>query len=87
MSENHFNYRLALGLLAALLVAGAAVHVVHGYQVRRQARALLERADRAEAVGQNEQAAALLQRYLELAPDDTAAPATSSAASRPSARR
>jgi tetratricopeptide (TPR) repeat protein len=73
MSENHFNFRLALGLLAVLLVAGAAVHAVHGYQVRRHARALLERADRAEEAGQNEQAAALLQRYLELAPDDTPA--------------
>src|SRR5262249_43623169 len=47
------------------------VHLVHRHQAKRNAGAILQQADRAEAEGNLEETADLLSRYLTLAPRDT----------------
>jgi len=42
------NYKFLLGLLAGTAVFGTGVHFLHAYQVRRNAGALLTRAEQAE---------------------------------------
>jgi len=47
-----------------------AVHFLHGFQVRRNARSLLSQANRTEQAGDFHKTADYLKRYLELAPQD-----------------
>ena len=61
---------MVLGSCAAL---GVFIHLVHGFQVKRNARALLEQATVAEQEGRPEQAAEHLALYLGMAPHDTEA--------------
>jgi tetratricopeptide (TPR) repeat protein len=65
------NVKLFGCLLASVLVLGIAVHFIHAFQVRRNAGALLERADKAEKDGHLPEAAQYLRRYRVLVPDDT----------------
>jgi tetratricopeptide (TPR) repeat protein len=66
--------RLNLVFLAALLVggtlAGVGIHLVHGFQVRRNAWALLDRARRAESAQDLTKAEQSLRRYLNLRAED-----------------
>lgn len=59
---------LILGVSLAVLVVG--VHFAHGFQVRRNAHGLVEKATQVEEAGQPQEAAQHLQRYLGLRPDD-----------------
>jgi tetratricopeptide (TPR) repeat protein len=65
------NYKAVLILLACGVALGAGVHVVHGFQVRRNAGALLEQAKVAEQEGRPAEAADALEQYVSLTPDDT----------------
>ncbi len=57
-------------LLASCVLLGGGIHLLHGYQVRRNAAAFLERADAAEKEGDLRKAADYLRRYIALHPDD-----------------
>jgi tetratricopeptide (TPR) repeat protein len=59
---------LVIAAVAASLAVGA--HLVHGFQVKRNAHGLFERALQAEREGEPAQAVEHLERYLGLAPDD-----------------
>jgi tetratricopeptide (TPR) repeat protein len=66
------NRRAVRVLLACGAVLAVAVHLVHGFQVKRNARGLfLGQADRAEREGRLAQAADYLARYLSLEPGAT----------------
>src|SRR5256885_1979308 len=53
-------------LAGGLAVLAVAVHFAHGYQVRRNARSLLEQAEHVESAGDLAQAAVYLEQYLGL---------------------
>jgi tetratricopeptide (TPR) repeat protein len=59
---------LILSLSAAAL--GVGVYFVHGFQVRRNAKGVLEQALQAERDGQTKEALDYYEQYLGLAPDD-----------------
>ncbi len=69
--------RLNLVLLAILLVSmgllGGAIHLVHGFQMRRNAARLLDRAHRAESANALDKVDEVLGRYLSLRAGDAAA--------------
>src|SRR5207248_1131144 len=65
------NYVAVLILLAVAGTLGGGGHLLHAYQMKRNARELLAQADQAEAEGQPAQAADYLTQYLGLAPADT----------------
>jgi cellulose synthase operon protein C len=67
-----FNTRLALLTLLAVAVLGPAIFGWHYFQLRRTARAYLERADQLEAEGKLVPAANYLHRYLSVYPDEDA---------------
>jgi predicted Zn-dependent protease len=67
---NQLNVRLLLRTAVVVLLLGAALFVVHGWQVGRLARAELARADRAERAGQLDQATTALGRSLAFVPDE-----------------
>jgi tetratricopeptide (TPR) repeat protein len=67
------NVVFLASLLAVAAAVGAGMHFVHGYQVRRNAGALLDRAHRAEEDGNLEGAEEAVRRYLNLRPTDEAA--------------
>ena len=64
------NGKVLVCLLGAAAAFGAGVHFLHGFQVKRNAGALLEQADRAEREGRPQETADYLQRYLGYAPQD-----------------
>jgi predicted Zn-dependent protease len=68
MNEAKLNTRLLLR--AGVAVAGLAVatHLVHGWQVRRHARAQLDRAEEARSEARHADEVAALGRYLAFAP-------------------
>ena len=70
-----FNRSFFLGLIACVVLLGAAVHGLHAFQVSRQSRFLLEQAQRAEKDQQYETAIKRFQQYVKLAPEDVAAQA------------
>ena len=69
--------RLDLVFLAVLMIGAAAlgggVHLVHGFQIRRNASALLDRARRAESAADLAKAEESLRSYLKLRPQDGSA--------------
>jgi tetratricopeptide (TPR) repeat protein len=69
--KRRLNFKLLVVLAVVTSVLGGTVHVVHGFQVRRNARALLKRSQQAEKQGDRTQAVGYLGRYLNLAPGDT----------------
>jgi predicted Zn-dependent protease len=64
------NARAVLLLLAGAAVLGSVTHLAHGFQVRRNARALKEQAAQASQEGRPAQAADYLAQYLGLVPTD-----------------
>ena len=69
--RRQLNRRFLCWLLAGLSVVGVGTHVLHAYQVRRNAGNLLHQADLAEQRGEPSASADYLGRYLGLVPDDT----------------
>ena len=65
--------RLLVLLLAVVTVFGGGTHLVHGIQVQRNAKALLDRARSAEAGADWAKAEQSLDEYLQLRPQDGAA--------------
>jgi cellulose synthase operon protein C len=69
--------RLNLIFLAVLVIAatvlGGGIHLMHGFQMRRNASALLDRARRAESADDLAKAEESLERYLNVLPDDGSA--------------
>jgi cellulose synthase operon protein C len=76
LAMTHLPFRRTLNvkflgcLLAAVLGLAGAAYWFHGFQVRRNASALLELADRSEKAGDYPKAAEYLKRYLQLSPHD-----------------
>jgi tetratricopeptide (TPR) repeat protein len=68
-----FRLGRAAVLLAAVVLGGGSVHLLHAFQVRRNAGALLEQAGQAKAAGDFVRAADYYGRYLGFRPDDAAA--------------
>jgi tetratricopeptide (TPR) repeat protein len=64
------NVKAVLVVLGSCAALGVAVHLAHGFQVRRNTRGLLEQAALAEKEGCPEQAVEHLALYLELVPAD-----------------
>ena len=50
------NLRLTAWILVGGLIVGAGVHLLHGYQVRRNAQVLLREAGRAKEAGETGEA-------------------------------
>src|SRR5260370_17645730 len=69
------NVKLLLRVALVLVPLSTAVHLVHGFQVRRQARDYLNEGDRATAAGDFQHAVRSFGRYLTLRPKDVAAQA------------
>jgi tetratricopeptide (TPR) repeat protein len=68
--QKRLNVRLLFRAVAVVLVVGTAVHVVHGFQVRRQARAYLLAGEDAAAANDLDRATNQLRRYLAVRPGD-----------------
>jgi tetratricopeptide (TPR) repeat protein len=68
--RRQLNLRLLIWTVAALVPTVIVVHLLHGYQVRRQAYTLLQRGDLAAENGQPDQALAEYARYLGFVPAD-----------------
>ncbi|MCI0640926.1 MAG: tetratricopeptide repeat protein [Gemmataceae bacterium] len=64
------NLRVLLWTLAGIVVVGVCVHFVHAFQVKRNAGALLEYAERAKEAGKPDQALTYYAHYLALEPND-----------------
>ena len=71
--RRQLNVRLVLILLVSIILLGAGVHTLHGFQVERSAVLLQERAKRAEKVGNLDEAEQYWKRYLGYEPADTEA--------------
>jgi tetratricopeptide (TPR) repeat protein len=64
------NARFCCGLVLALVALGGGMHLLRGYQIRRQAGHWLERADLAESQNNLGRSMAYLRRYLAVRPDN-----------------
>jgi tetratricopeptide (TPR) repeat protein len=73
MPRKRLNVKLLFWTLASLVLFGTGVHLLHGFQTDRQARALFAQAVQAEKDGRHDRAAVCLSRYLLLSPDDVTA--------------
>jgi len=62
--------KFALSLLAALILLGIGAYFLHGFQIRRNAKVFLERAQKAKAEERFDVALKNYQWYVELAPND-----------------
>jgi predicted Zn-dependent protease len=71
--KKQLNVRLVLWVLGSVALLGICVHLLHGYQVRRNAAALVHQAARAEQDGQPRKAIKYLADYLTYFPGDTEA--------------
>ncbi len=67
------NPKAFVSLFVGAALLGAAVHFAHGYQLKRNADALLRQATRLEEDGKLNEAADALYRYVQFVPDDDAA--------------
>jgi tetratricopeptide (TPR) repeat protein len=71
------NKQINIKAILILMLSGSAValgvHLVHGVQVKRHARGLLEEADRFEKDGELNKTVKSLEQYVKLVPDDTEA--------------
>lgn len=70
--KTRVNWRLVLGTVAILAVAGVCVHVLHAVQLRRNAGSLREQAIQAVEDGKPDRAARFFSAYLDLVPEDLA---------------
>src|SRR5947209_2393966 len=64
------NVKLIGGILAGLLIAAAAVHFLHEWQLKRNAYRLLEHGDRAMHDNEYEKARICYAQYLTFVPQD-----------------
>jgi tetratricopeptide (TPR) repeat protein len=64
------NVKRLACLAGVVALFGGSTYFLHGFQVKRNAGALLQQADRAEQEDHPDKAADLLDRYLRLAPGD-----------------
>jgi tetratricopeptide (TPR) repeat protein len=64
------NFKAVAILTVMIAMSGVTVHFVHGYQVKRNSRELIEQASRAERDGQPTEAVQCLELYLGLIPGD-----------------
>jgi cellulose synthase operon protein C len=64
------NFKAVAILTLFVALSGVTVHFMHGYQLTRHSRELIEQANRAERDGQSDEAAGYLAEYLGLAPHD-----------------
>ncbi|MCC6417051.1 MAG: tetratricopeptide repeat protein [Gemmataceae bacterium] len=71
--RRRLNVRLLVWTVGAIAVSAAGTHLLHGFQVRRNADALLRQAERSVTDGQLFKAATYYRHYLAYEPDDTAA--------------
>jgi tetratricopeptide (TPR) repeat protein len=69
--KTRINLKAVVILAGSAAVLGLAIHFVHGFQVKRNAHALLEQADEVEREGRLARAADCLGLYLGLVPRDT----------------
>lgn len=69
--KRRLNLRFALALVAVGVVAAGIVHLAHGMQLRRSAGILRQQAEERLAAGRPGDAIGYLQRYVQLAPQDT----------------
>jgi predicted Zn-dependent protease len=69
--RRRLNVKLLVWLLAGLTAVGVGVHWLHAFQVRRNARALRQQAERYLAEGQLSEAISYLGQYLTYEPGDT----------------
>ncbi len=68
------NVRLTLIIFVSLIVSGGGIHLLHGYQVNRHARALKEASDFAEKEDRDlTKAIRLMDSYVRLVPNDRGA--------------
>lgn len=72
-TRKRLNVRFLVCVLGAVAVCGIAVHLVHGYQVKRNASALLQRADKAREDKDDVKEMEYLMRYLGFRPKDSEA--------------
>jgi predicted Zn-dependent protease len=68
--HRQLNIKLLAWALGSLLLAGAGIHVLHGYQVQRNASVFRDQAEKAASEGQIQEAAAAFHRYLVYRPGD-----------------
>jgi tetratricopeptide (TPR) repeat protein len=68
--KREFNVRFFALLIGATAFLAVGVHFLHGYQVKHNAKLLLDQALQAEEKGQLNQASELLSTYLIYVPDD-----------------
>ncbi|MBY0523237.1 MAG: tetratricopeptide repeat protein [Gemmataceae bacterium] len=69
--RRRLNLRLAVYLVVLVPLVAVGVHLLHGYQVQRNASAFLAQADRFEQDGNLAGAITYLERYVNLTPDDS----------------
>jgi pentatricopeptide repeat protein len=70
MGNKKLNKKLLLWTLGVLLIFAAGIHLLHGWQVQREAGEQFTLARQAEEQGRLEEAATYLSRYLSFAPED-----------------
>ena len=68
--KRELNVRFFAFLVGVTAFLAVGVHFLHGYQVKRNARLLLDQALQAKEKGQLNQASELLSTYLVYVPDD-----------------
>ena len=68
--RRRLNGKLLVYLSGGVILFGVAIHLIHGVQVKRNAKTLLGQADRAEKDGNPEEVADYLGRYLIYQPRD-----------------
>lgn len=64
------NWRFLFGFVVALCLSSVGIHLLHGYQVRRNAKVFLLRASEARESGRMAEAIRNLTSYVQLEPDD-----------------
>jgi len=70
-----FNLKFIVLLGTLLAAVGTGLHLLHGVQIRRSARVLIQQAEQKLAEGDLPAAVGYLQRYVKLAPEDLEAKA------------
>jgi tetratricopeptide (TPR) repeat protein len=71
--KRQINFKFVAWMLVAIFILGAGTHFLHGFQVKLNARTLLEQAARAEGIGELQKAVSYYGRYLGFERDDNSA--------------
>jgi tetratricopeptide (TPR) repeat protein len=69
--KNQVHWKRLSIFLGGMILLGGGIHFLHGHQMRRNAPALLQQADRCETEKNLEDAAFFLHLYLQRVPSDT----------------